>query len=782
MKKNVGMPISTTKPLGAQTPCLRVSVVFFLFLLSFLRSPSPLHAKPDIDEADNRVAASFQRVQACLADRQYDEAVEILRGVMGESSGRLWPLTPWRYITVRDYCQMQLASLPPQALSLYRGRVDPLAETWYKEGVAAGDGDKLLLVVRRAFASRFGDDALLALGEMALERADYAAARGYWEKILPPRKTQKATDDTTGRSTGVWLSYPDSDIDPAAVRARLVLTSILEGSRQRAQGELIQFARLHGDARGRFGGRETNYAQALERLLAQSRQWPPPQVDPDWPTFAGTQWRNKIAPSRVDPAGPAWRIRLRGPRPTAAKKVKPLGDNQLGNQLGLDQLRIAQLEMAKLQAEAKAEREAERETGRKAESLLSFHPAIVGNLVFVATRQEILGLDLRSGKPAWGQATEAIFRDELADSRTVRRSRRRLGGMAHIIMDTAATPGLSPRTLTVQGGRLFCSMRSPVGGCYLVCLDLEAEGRLVWRIEPENDDWAFEGSPVCDGENVYVAMRMIGIRPQAYVACFDAQTGRRRWRRYICGADAATLARQSHSTHQLLTLKGRRIYYNTNLGAVAALSTADGQLQWISLYPQTKRPHLSRAARITAPPVTRNLNPCLYHRGVLYVAPSDSRRIFALDAVSGQILWQTGSQVENVSHLLGVAGEILIASGKRLYWIETGSGGNSGAGGKLKALWPRANSGPGFGRGLLAGPHVYWPTREKIYVFDQKSAQLVKSIELGPKKASGGNLIVAQGRLLIATAKELIAFDRTARKATKMEDNPKKKDAETDAL
>ncbi|MBN2291792.1 MAG: hypothetical protein JXM70_05165, partial [Pirellulales bacterium] len=308
MKKCVGQPISTIKTTAIPPPCLRISVVLSLSLL--LSLTSPLHAKPDIDEADNSVAAAFGRADACLADRQYDEAVEILRGIMEESSGRLWPITPWRYITVRDYCQMRLAALPADALALYRGRVDPLAESWYKEGVARRDRDKLLLVVRRGFASRWGDDALMALGEMALEEADYATARGYWEKILPLEKKQNAPGDATGKTTAktasTWLSYPDTDIDPAAVRARLVLTSILEGSQRRAEGELIQFTRLHPDARGRFGGRETNYAQALERLLAESRQWPALPTSPDWPTFAGSQWRNKIANSEADPAGPAW--------------------------------------------------------------------------------------------------------------------------------------------------------------------------------------------------------------------------------------------------------------------------------------------------------------------------------------------------------------------------------------------------------------------------------------------------------------------------------------------
>ena len=709
MKIFIEIAIFAKATAGAHAPRLGI----FMALLLLFYTPSALRAAPDIDAADNRVAAAFERVRACLADRQYDEAVEILRGQMENAGDKLWPVTPRRYITVRDYCQMQLAGLPPDALAIYRGRIDPMAQIWYKEGIAGRDRDKLLLVVRRAFAGRFGDDALLALGEMALEKADYAAARGYWEKILPVDKAQ----------TPAWLSYPDTDIDPAAVRARLVLASVLEGSQQRAQAELVEFVRLHGDARGRFGGGESNYAQALERLLAQSRQWPPPRINPDWPTFAGTQWRNKVAPSSVDPAGPAWRVRL-GERKSA--HTEP-----------------------------------------------NFHPAVVGNIIFVATSHEILGLDLRTGKPAWGQPELGIFRDELADSRAVRpaqaaQAARLMQGM----MSTAtADPGLWSSTLTVQGGRLFASMRSPVGGGYLVCLDLEAEGRLLWRIEPENNDWAFEGAPVCDGENVYVAMRMIGIRPQAYVACFDAQTGRGRWRRYICGADPTTFAMQTQATHQLLTLKGERIYYNTNIGAVAALSTADGQLEWVSLYPQSKSPGTRPIVGITVKPQPSDPNPCLYHHGVLYVAPSDSSRVLAIDAVTGQILWQSSPQIENVTQLLGVADGQLIASGNRLYWIETGTGNAPGTGGKLKALWPRSESGPGFGRGLLAGPYVYWPTREKIFVFDRRSAQLVNSIELGPKNACGGNLVIAQGRLLIATAEELIAFGRTAGKSADEKDN-----------
>ena len=67
-------------------------------------------------------------------------------------------------------------------------------------------------------------------------------------------------------------------------------------------------------------------------------------------------------------------------------------------------------------------------------------------------------------------------------------------------------------------------------------------------------------------------MRRNDIRPQAHVACFDAPTGRMRWRRFVCAAETPARGMLPECTHNLLTLAGDTIYYNTNLGAVASLA------------------------------------------------------------------------------------------------------------------------------------------------------------------------------------------------------------------
>ncbi len=198
------------------------------------------------DRADGAALARLKRVEACLLERQWDEAVETLRQVMENAEGKLQAVTPSRYINLSDACQMQLAALPPEALRLYRARVDTLAQKWYEEGLAHRDAKLLNNVVQQALASSWGDKALMALGEIRLEEGDFSAARWCWQRILPAK--------TPPGELNTWPGYPDSTLDPAAVRARLVLVSILEGSPQRAKEELSAFVQLHGDARGRLGG------------------------------------------------------------------------------------------------------------------------------------------------------------------------------------------------------------------------------------------------------------------------------------------------------------------------------------------------------------------------------------------------------------------------------------------------------------------------------------------------------------------------------------------------
>ena len=292
--------------------------------------------------------------------------------------------------------------------------------------------------------------------------------------------------------------------------------------------------------------------------------------------------------------------------------------------------------------------------------------------IFVADESQVFGFRADSGSPAWGDNEPSIYRD--AEDAPV------------------PPPGAGPvfgvprYSLTIADGRLYARLGTPItnfpqqpgivsSGGSIVCLDLRAEGKLLWRSTAE-EGWAFDGVPIIAGARMFVAMRHADIRPQAHVACFDTTTGRMRWRRFICAAETPVRAAMSECTHNLLTYSGGTVYVNTNLGAVAALAADSGRINWLSLYPRARRGDLAHLE----PHWSRDLNPCLFDRGRLFVAPADSPRVYAFDAFTGQILWPgrhsdqaTGNPVQDplddVVDLLGVRGDFLIAGGHRL-WLD----------------------------------------------------------------------------------------------------------------
>ena len=96
-----------------------------------------------LTRADSAIRAQLEQVRACVANSQWDEAVESLRRLQEILGGKLMAIGENRYINLADYCQAQIAALPPPALALYRQRVDPQAAQWLERGLAQRDSGML---------------------------------------------------------------------------------------------------------------------------------------------------------------------------------------------------------------------------------------------------------------------------------------------------------------------------------------------------------------------------------------------------------------------------------------------------------------------------------------------------------------------------------------------------------------------------------------------------------------------------------------------------------------
>ncbi len=310
-------------------------------------------------------------------------------------------------------------------------------------------------------------------------------------------------------------------------------------------------------------------------------------------------------------------------------------------------------------------------------------------------------------------------------------------------------------------------IREQPGNSYIVAVD-RAQGKVLWKREASDvplpkrqagggvpsRNAVFEGSPVADARNVYVAITDRIEMTATYIACLDPETGSTRWIRYICEANANVDFNSFgfEISHRLVTLDGPNLYYQTNMGAVASLDAETGGIRWLATYPWP--------GKTAGSGLERDLNPAISHDGLVIVAPEDCREIYAFDAASGRLVWKTEQIPDEVklTHLLGVAKGYLIATGDRVLWIDVKTG-------RQAHIWPENAQGvQGYGRGILAGDRIYWPTKTEIHVLDQSSGLKADvPIKLQDFQCEGGNLAVGDGYLVVAQASSLVVFCQNSR-------------------
>jgi outer membrane protein assembly factor BamB/tetratricopeptide (TPR) repeat protein len=663
-----------------------------------------------------------------VRDGQWAEAIELYLRVIDQHGDGLAQVPrggpparaagapgPQLYVNARRYCQAALAALPPEGRALYRRRIDARAEPLYRRGVETGDRGALAQVVREMFASSWGDQALDRLGDLAFREGRFAEALAAYKLLL---------DDPGG-----GLAYPDPDIDRARVAAKVLLCRAAAGDPP-APADFENFRATYGDPEGSLAGRSGKLADLVAAAIAEDGLVRPPPVEGRWATFAGAASRNGVAPEKIDVGSFQWKVALDEPRAAG-----------LGNDA--DDLR------AGLPRRPRTIEEAEP----------TCFPIVLGDLVVVADEERVTAfhLDLRPQ----GTTDEAVRNEIKAWDQK-------------LTAPQAPRPGrgaFSParRTLTASGDRIFARL-GPAGrgGGVLVAIrsNREIEGKLIWKVAASEIELparrgdravaSFEGTPVADAQRVYVALTLAATETWAYVACLDAETGRTLWVRYLGNAASAIdpnrgILLGTGIGERLLSLDGARLYYQTNMGALACLDAEDGAVRWLATYPVRDR-------GAAGPEVRRGLNPAVVDAGRVFIAPEDSASLLAFDADTGRPLW-TSPPIPQIAHVLGVAGGKLFATGDRLYTLDA-------ANGKVLRTWPEAGAGyEGYGRGLLAGDSIYWPTRTEVLVLDQATGGDVHgSIPLFQSFGhGGGNLASGDGYLVVAGRDTLVVFCQNRR-------------------
>lgn len=684
----------------------------FTLILVLLTVPVGVQAQQPADAATlsgesaqsrKRLAELEQKLRAGKTTESIDE----LQRLLDEAGDDLVSVDGRRYRTVRELTQGLLARLPPEALKIYRDRVDSPARNLLERGRTNRDPHPLRLILARYSVSRPAEDALLLLGDLLFERGRFHEAAGYWRQLLPDSEPH----------------YPDPRTPPEAVRARIILSEIFRNQLEPARRNLEDFAERHPKARGRLAGKTGAYADILRAILAAPPGLPPePTADGEWPTFAGNNARTGAVNGRLPyywSRRPSWKVTL--PADTSDD----------------------------LPARTSGHRPAR-------------HPVVLAGVAYVADAYRVDGFDLLTGeRRGLFDLREQPFGAHLAEAETV---------------PPAATPsparslesGPEAYTLSVADGALYARLGTPGvaaptgeagprdrASSFLVSLAPSAEQpdsfNLRWKLPPPVAGAVWEGAPLVQNGRVYgIATRFSGNRVIYSLACYDDPPGQPLWLVPVC--EAPTAARRSR--HHLLTLANGRILFDPGIGVVAAVDADSGRPVWGFRYPRNPRLVSAGSPRDLCPPVAVD--------GRVFLAPADSDRIYALDLVSGALLWESGPL--QVTQLLGVSRGRLIAaltghpsgplpgiSGVRGFDTATGSY-------REPAGWA-VHDDPflhAHGRGLVSEELILWPTNSRDGTFLLNASDGSRRFPWLP--GAQGNLAYADGVLLVATASELWGY------------------------
>ncbi|MSR59275.1 MAG: hypothetical protein EXS05_16800 [Planctomycetaceae bacterium] len=686
------------------------------------REATPTGVESVFLDVDAAAAKKLAAVRDLLAAHEWGDAIDLMRQIGEQHGDRLVAIAPRRYVSVQTYCDILLSSLPEARLKLYRARTDPQARRWFETARVNRDEEGLRKILRRAFLGSYGDDALLLLGQLAWEQGRLPQARQYWEQLLPPNAAYQP-----GGLPDV-LRYPAGDIDEAQVRARLVLCSLQEGQLARSRRELAAFRQLHPQATGTLAARTGNLGELLTTLIDEASEAASVSRESEQPTFAGNLHRNPVQPEGLDVGSVQWRA----PLPSIPTEKSVFADDPFDPQ--------------------QTGRNIDKGPGALSANILNFYPVVFENRVFYCDETSVYARELLSaegGRPAWG------------DDATIYRLAPELHPQ---LVPGIARAGWPRFTVSIDRNRLYARLggngRRRIRGLHepsslIVCLDLIREGELAWSLKADEiggdgANWAFDGSPIAADGRVYVALRRSEPQLQLNVACFDAATAKLLWNRKVCLGLESLPPEVEQLHHQLLTLADDRLYYCTNLGAIAALETRDGSIRWVTTYPRAE------IERVQAYNLRHRQgpNPCLYQGGLVFAAPTDGDRVFAFDSETGILQWERELK-GGVPQLLGADDGKLVVAGDLLWGLEADTG---------KDAWivgqgddPAAAT---RGRGVIAGGLVYWPRPEEIQLVELASGRILRAIDLKDQHGvpGGGNLAISKGWMLLAQASRLVAF------------------------
>ena len=290
------------------------------------------------------------------------------------------------------------------------------------------------------------------------------------------------------------------------------------------------------------------------------------------------------------------------------------------------------------------------------------------------------------------------------------------------------------RTVCVEDGRLFAYERRTGKTLWgwqsdMQSIVLDRSRRIAWVTDfRAHADAKFLGAGVIDGGRLYT----LALDKQLELWCLDVDTGECRWR-----ADVQARPNIVGAVGAAVAVADGVVYVCTHVGTVAAFK--DGERLWSAQY-GTGSPGFAYNDPVVA-------------GDLLLVAPRNATHLTAYERATGKPAW-TWKPPElkgSIAYIAGVTDEAVVMAGRDVVALRLDSG---------EPLWkPVPVEGESYGRGFVGQTHVFLPTkgeRATIERFEIRTGARGPALTFQVEQL--GNLLVVDGRLLVAGEDELLCF------------------------
>jgi len=558
----------------------------------------------------------FEAIDELIEKKEWVRVLDGLEEIAEQAGGAVWSRDGQVYTTVKRYVGHRLVSLPPDALALYRMRVDGQALQLWRRGVSDRDVGLLDELVDKFPASSHTEAALDAAINLLIDTGRYAEAALRIERLLarPAAAAPQANAPSRAMALAKLGFCHAKRGNPEAVRA-------IEGRLK------------NSGAQGRATlGNGQDVSTFLRDILEQGVGEPPLKVAAFWPAPGGDETHRR-----------------------------PM------HNAGLDLSRRWAVKMG--------DEEAEDKPGIK----VSPWP-VVGQdgSIYIHTGTSLYAFDQKTGRRLWATRPLPIEEKPVDRRRQMFGSWSRWAGAASVslgggLVYATEIMGIGPKSNSSTRVVLKLSAFDARNGQRLWSFDQTLEeggfdGEAMFPWAPHYVDGRLIGTVIHYGQAFLVALdagtgKLLW---RVYLA-----------KDLLAESDIHHRNFLRTQKSEAVVISDGVAFAATGMGAVAAVEVSSGRLLWLATYPR-KAIHLVEYQRAwgiqTIYPMEKSWGggfPVVEH-GRLYVAPWDASELLAFDRFTGHILRRI--PLDKFTDLAGVRDHVAFLVGQQTAAVDLRSG------------------------------------------------------------------------------------------------------------